>query len=124
LAEPKVGFIWNAVVEEILGNGQVNRVRIRHLETGKTETLDTDAVFINIGHTPNTDLFKGQLELTRDGYILTDRRQQTNIPGVFAAGDVQDPVYRQIVTAAGTGSAAAIEAVRFLDEQKHKEKVE
>jgi thioredoxin reductase (NADPH) len=78
-------------------------------------------VFIYIGHTPNTKLFEGQLELSEEGYIVTDRRQRTSVPGVFAAGDVQDPIFRQIVTAAGTGSAAAIEAVRFLDEQSFKE---
>ena len=86
--------------------------------------MEPDGVFIYIGHIPNTDLFRGQLELTSEGYIVTDRRQRTSVPGVFAAGDVQDPIFRQIVTAAGTGSAAAIEAVRFLDEQKHKEKTE
>jgi len=120
--EPKVKFVWDTVVEEILGDQEANAVRIRNLKTDEVKTLETDGVFIYIGHIPNTGLFKGQIELTPDGYIVTDRRQRTSVPGVFAAGDVQDPVFRQIVTAAGTGSAAAIEAIRFLDEQKHKEK--
>lgn len=121
-AEPKVSFIWDTAVQEILGDREANAVQIRNLKTGAVETLPTDGVFIYIGHIPNTDLFKGQIEMTPDGYIITDKRQKTSVPGVFAAGDVQDPIFRQVVTAAGTGSAAAIEAVRFLDEQRHKEK--
>jgi thioredoxin reductase (NADPH) len=100
----------------------VNGVRIRNVKTGKVSTLDTEGVFIYIGHIPNTQLFEGKLELDELGYIVADRRQHTSVPGVYAAGDVQDPIFRQIVTAAGTGSAAAIEAIRFLEEQKYKEK--
>jgi thioredoxin reductase (NADPH) len=121
-AEPKIKFLWDTVVEEILGDDEVNAVRVRNVKSGEVSTMDTDAVFIYIGHVPNTKLFEGQLELDERGYIVTDRRQRTSVPGVFAAGDVQDPIFRQIVTAAGTGSAAAIEAIRFLDEQEHKEK--
>jgi thioredoxin reductase (NADPH) len=121
-AENKISFIWDTVVEEVLGEDEASGVRIRNVKTGETSTLDTDGVFIYIGHIPNTRLFEGQLELDEAGYIKTDRRQHTSVPGVFAAGDVQDPIFRQIVTAAGTGSAAAIEAIRFLDEQKYKEK--
>ena len=117
---PKIQFIWNTVVEEILGDREASGVRVRNVETDEVSTIDTDGVFIYIGHVPNTRLFEGQLELDERGYIVTDRRQRTSMPGVFAAGDVQDPIFRQIVTAAGTGSAAAIEAVRFLDEQAHK----
>jgi len=123
-ANPKIRFLWNTVVEEILGDEAVKAVQIRNLKTGESSTIETSAVFVNVGHVPNTDLFRGQLELDANGYIVTDKRQRTSVPGVFAAGDVQDPVYRQIVTAAGTGSAAAIEAVRFLDEQQYKEKRE
>jgi len=121
-AEKKISFIWDSVVEEVLGDDEANGVRIRNVKTGDVSTLDTDGVFIYIGHIPNTQLFEGQLELDEAGYIVTDRRQHTCIPGVSAAGDVQDAVFRQIVTSAGTGSAAAIEAIRFLDEQKYKEK--
>ena len=124
LAHPKIDFVWDSVVEEILGDQEVNAVRVRNLKTGQVSTIETDGVFIYVGHIPNTRLFEGQLELDEDGYIRTDRRQHTSVPGVYAAGDVQDPIFRQIVTAAGTGSAAAIEAVRFLDEQTYKEKAD
>ena len=116
-AQPKIEFVWHSVVEEILGEGgQANAVRVRNVETGEVSTIETGGVFIYIGHLPNTEVFGGQLELDELGYIVTDRRQHTSVPGVFAAGDVQDAIYRQIVTAAGTGSAAAIEAIRYLDE--------
>jgi len=123
-ANRKIHFLWNTIVEEIMGGKKVNAVRTRNLKTGEGSTIETGAVFVYIGHVPNTDLFRGQLELDENGYIVTDKRQRTSVPGVFAAGDVQDPVFRQIATAAGTGSAAAIEAVRFLDEQQYKEKRE
>ena len=116
-AQPKIEFVWHSVVEEILGEGgQANAVRVRNVETGEVSTIETGGVFIYIGHLPNTEVFGGQLELDELGYIVTDRRQHTSVPGVFAAGDVQDAIYRQIVTAAGTGSAAAIEAIRYLNE--------
>jgi thioredoxin reductase (NADPH) len=115
--EPKIAFVWNSVVEEILGEGgEANAVRLRNVQTDAVSTMETGGVFIYIGHLPNTGIFRGQLELDEQGYIVTDRRQHTSVPGVFAAGDVQDAIFRQIVTAAGTGSAAAIEAVRYLDE--------
>jgi thioredoxin reductase (NADPH) len=116
-AEKKISFVWDTVVEEILGEGgEANAVRVRNVQTGEVSTLETGGLFIYIGHLPNTDVFQGQLELDERGYIVTDRRQHTSVPGVFAAGDVQDPIFRQIVTAAGTGSAAAIEAIKYLDE--------
>jgi thioredoxin reductase (NADPH) len=121
-ADPKIEFVWDSVVKEVLGDGEANAVRVRNVKTGEVTTLDTEGVFIYIGHIPNTKLFEGKLELDELGYIATDRRQHTSVPGVYAAGDVQDPIFRQIVTAAGTGSAAAIEAIRFLEEQKYKEK--
>jgi thioredoxin reductase (NADPH) len=121
-ASPKISFVWNTVVTEILGDQEANAVQIRNVKTDEVSTIETDGVFIYIGHVPNTKLFEGQLDLDETGYIITDRRQRTSVPGVFAAGDVQDAIFRQIVTAAGTGSAAAIEAIRFLDEQTFKER--
>jgi thioredoxin reductase (NADPH) len=117
-ADPKIEFVWDTVVEEIMGDGEADAVRVRNVKTGEVSTIETGGVFIYIGHIPNTELFRGQLELDETGYIVTDRRQRTSVPGVFAAGDVQDAIFRQIVTAAGTGSAAAIEAIRYLDERK------
>lgn len=120
---PKIAFVWDSVVEEILGtseNGKkaVTGVRLRNLKTGALTTLRTDGVFMGIGHRPNTQLFKGQLEMDSVGYLITrDRTTQTNIPGVFAAGDVADSAYRQAVTAAGTGCMAAIDAERWLELQ-------
>ena len=116
-AQDKIEFVWNSVVDEILGeNGEANAVRVRNVQTDEASTIETGGVFVYIGHLPNTEVFRGQLELDEFGYIVTDRRQHTSVPGVFAAGDVQDAIFRQIVTAAGTGSAAAIEAIRYLDE--------
>lgn len=116
----KIKFVWDAVVEEILGDDTgVTGARIRNLKTDETTELDAEGVFIAIGHEPNTALFKGQIDLDAQGYILTDRRQHTNIPGVFAAGDVQDHIFRQAVTAAGTGCAAAMEAEKYVAELEH-----
>ena len=117
---PKIDFIWNTVVTEILGNGEVKEARLKDVKTGEERLFPTDGVFIYIGHDPNTEVFKGQIALDEHGYILTDRRQRTSVPGVFAGGDVQDPIYRQIATAVGTGCAAAMEAEKFLAELKEK----
>jgi len=113
-ANPKIEFVWDSVVEEILGDQTVTGVRARNVKTGDTNMIKTDGVFIYIGMEPKSDLFAGQLELDRQGYIISNRRQHTNIPGVFVAGDVQDPYYRQVVIAAGTGAIAAMEAERYL----------
>jgi thioredoxin reductase (NADPH) len=112
----KVEFIWDTVVEEILGEEAVKGLRLRNVKTGQTSQLDVSGVFVFIGHVPNTSLFEGQLELDANGYIVTDRYTRTSLPGVFACGDVQDPRYRQAITAAGTGAMAAIEAERYLAE--------
>jgi thioredoxin reductase (NADPH) len=116
-ANPKIEFIWDSEVADVLdvGKGEVTGVVVRNLKTGAQHTLPLDGVFIAIGHTPNTALFKGQLELDDNGYIKTHAGTKTNIPGVFAAGDVQDHVYRQAVTAAGSGCMAAIDAERYLE---------
>ena len=111
---PKIDVVWNSVVEEILGDDAVNGVRLRHVQTDETTERPIDGVFMAIGHTPNTSLFEGQLEL-QNGYIVVDEpTTRTSVPGVFAAGDVTDVIYRQAVTAAGQGCKAAIDAERFL----------
>jgi thioredoxin reductase (NADPH) len=117
-ANDKIAVLWDSVVEDILGEGEpaaVAAVRVRNVKSGETRELALDGVFIAIGHTPVTDLFKGQLKLDADGYIVTaPDSTATSVPGVFAAGDVQDKVFRQAVTAAGTGCMAALEAGRHL----------
>jgi len=114
-ANPKIHFVWNSTVEEVLGDGAVRAVRIRDLTTGKEYEHPTNGVFVAIGHTPNTSLFEGQLEL-EDGYIVVEEpTTRTSVPGVFAAGDVVDRSYRQAVTAAGMGCKAAMDAERFLE---------
>jgi thioredoxin reductase (NADPH) len=114
----KIDFIWNTDVKEILGSpeGGVTGVRLHHTQTGEQRIFPCEGVFIAIGHKPNTDLFKGQLDMDEVGYLITSgRTMATNIPGVFACGDVQDSFYRQAITAAGTGCMAAIDAEKFLD---------
>jgi thioredoxin reductase (NADPH) len=113
----KIDFIWDSEVIDVadLEKGEVTSLVLRNLKTGETRHLAVEGVFIAIGHTPNTSLFKGQIDLDQNGYIVTHHGTRTNIPGVFAAGDVQDHVYRQAVTAAGSGCMAAIDAERYLE---------
>ena len=120
-ASNKIEFVLNKVVEEVLGDGKVSGVRLSDTTTGEESTIDADGIFVAIGHDPNTALFLDQLDHEPDtGYLLTrGRSTETNISGVFAAGDVQDHVYRQAVTAAGSGCAAALDAERWLSEQRH-----
>jgi len=113
---PKIRFIWNTVVTEILGDEAVNAVRLKNLASGEESLFPTEGVFIFIGHKPNTQLFEGQLQLDEKGYLVTDKLMRTNIPGVFAAGEVADPVFRQVITSAGMGAAAAMQAIHFLQE--------
>jgi len=117
-AHPKIGVVWNSAVEEILGGGSpetVTGIRLRDTQTGILSDHPTDGVFIAIGHTPTTEVFAGQIMIDRDGYIQTEPGStRTSVPGVFAAGDVQDKIFRQAVTAAGTGCMAALEAEKFL----------
>ncbi len=116
-ANAKIDFIWDSAIAEIkdVGKGEVTGVVVRNLKTEQLSDLPLDGVFIAIGHTPNTSLFEGQIELDANGYIVTREGTRTNVPGVFAAGDVQDHVYRQAVTAAGSGCMAAIDAERYLE---------
>jgi thioredoxin reductase (NADPH) len=116
---PKVRFIWDSTVTAIQGDQGVSGVEIKNLKTGEVSTLATDGVFPYIGHVPNTWIFQGKLDLDENGYIIADDRTRTKVPGVFAAGDVVDHVYRQAITAAGDGCKAAMEATWFLAEQEH-----
>jgi thioredoxin reductase (NADPH) len=114
MANEKMTFVWDTVVEEIVGNGKVEAVRLRNLKTGTAERLATDGVFIYIGHFPNTDLFRGQLAMDGHEYLTTDARMMTSVEGVFAAGEVMDPVYRQVATSVGQGAAAGMMLERWL----------
>ena len=120
LSNPKISVIWHSVVEEIEGDGGVTGVRLRNVKTDEPTEHSTDGVFVAIGHTPNTSLFQGQVGLTDGGYIVVDEPSTaTSVPGVFAAGDVTDRVYRQAVTAAGQGCKAAMDAERFMETKAH-----
>lgn len=111
----KISFVWNSIVEDILGNEVVTGVRLKNIVTGKTVVMPCAGVFVAIGHKPNTALFAGQLDMDAKGYLVTKKGTVTSVPGVFAAGDVQDSTYRQAITAAGSGCMAAIDAERFLE---------
>ena len=116
---PKCKVIWDTEVVEVLGDGKkVTGVKLKNTKTGKVTELKTDGVFLAIGHVPNTSIFKGMLNMNELVYLTTDRFMKTNIPGVFAAGDVQDVRYRQAITAAGTGCQAAMEAEKYLAEHE------
>jgi thioredoxin reductase (NADPH) len=112
---PKISFNWNSVITEIVGDQAVEAVRLKDLTTGAQRLHKTDGVFIFIGHTPNTELFQGQLEMDDLGYLKIDALMHTNIPGVFAAGEAADPHFRQVITSAGMGAAAGIQANHYLD---------
>jgi thioredoxin reductase (NADPH) len=118
---PKIDFIWNSTIDEIqdVKAGKVTGIRIRDLQTSAVTERPVDGVFIAIGHTPNTQVFQGLLDMDGVGYIKTHDGTKTSVPGVFAAGDVQDRVYRQAITAAGSGCMAAIDAERFLERTGH-----
>lgn len=116
MENPKISFTWDTIVTEVTGKDAVQAVRLQNVKTGEQRDLPADGVFIFIGHHPNTQLFEGKLELDERGYLVTDKLMRTNIPGVFAAGEVADPVYRQVVTSAGMGAAAAMQAIHFIQE--------
>lgn len=119
-ANPKMKFIWNSVVEEIQGEEAVKSVRLKNVLTGEETIFPTDGVFIFIGHTPNTQLFQSQLEMEPGGYIKTNMLMETSVPGVYAAGEAADPNFRQVITSAGMGAAAAMQAVKFLEKTEEK----
>lgn len=112
---PKINFIWNTVVTEAIGADKLTGVKLKDLKSGKESTFPTDGLFIFVGHTPNTEMFSGQLEMD-NGYIKVDEHMHTSVPGVYAAGEAADSHFKQVVTSAGMGAAAAIEATRFLEE--------
>ena len=115
-ANPKIKFMWNSVVTEIQGKDAVKSLRLKNVVTEEECTMPIDGIFIFIGHSPNTQLVKDQLEMDENNYLVTDKLMHTNVPGVFAAGEVADPHFRQVITSAGMGAAAAIQAGHFLDE--------
>ena len=120
-ANPKISFVWDSEVVDVLdpAQGVVSAVVTRNLKTGAESTLAVDGLFLAIGHTPNTSLFVGQLDMDEAGYLITREGSRTNVPGIFACGDVQDHVYRQAITAAGSGCMAAIDAEKFLEHHGH-----
>jgi thioredoxin reductase (NADPH) len=119
LANPKISFLWNSVIEEVLGEDKLAALRIRDTVTGAASELAVDGCFVAIGHAPNTALFEGQLEMDENGYLATGEGTKTAIAGVFASGDVQDHVYRQAITAAGSGCMAALDVERYLEALGH-----
>lgn len=117
-SKPNVNFVWNSTVEEVLGQDQVIGVRVKNTQNGKVSELEIDGLFIAIGHKPNTDFLKGQLDLDEKGYVIITGETKTKIPGVYVAGDVSDHKYRQAVTAAGSGCKAAFDAEEYLENLK------
>lgn len=114
--QSKIKFIWNTVITEVMGEEAVKAVRLKNVVTGEVSEHPTDGVFVFIGHTPNTQLFQGQLDLDEHGFIKTDMTMHTNIPGVYVAGEAGDPYFRQVVTSVGMGAAAGMQAIKFLEE--------
>ena len=119
-SNPKISFTWNTVVEEILGgeNNAVRAVRLRNVETGEVTEKPTDGVFIFVGHIPNSQLFGDQLAVNENGYVITDQRFRTSVDGVFAGGEIQDEIWRQVATSVGQGCSAAMSAIHWLEEHE------
>jgi thioredoxin reductase (NADPH) len=117
-ANEKIDFVWDTVIEEINGNGLVNSIMTENLKTGEKKKLDTQGVVIYIGHYPNSKFLEGHLVMDEHGYIITDERMRTSVEGVFAAGEIQDPIYRQIATSVGQGCAAAMMCEKWLSERE------
>ena len=117
MENPKIKPVLNSVVKSINGDGVVKSVSIQNVKTGKVEDLVVDGIFVFIGHKPNNDLYKGQVQIDEKGYIVVDSKMQTNIPGVFAAGEAADSQFKQVITSAGMGAAAAMSASKYLEEK-------
>ncbi|MGQ0602680.1 MAG: thioredoxin-disulfide reductase [Anaerolineales bacterium] len=115
-ANDKIQFVYNTVLDEITGNGKVQNVKARSMTSGNTENWTTDGVFVFIGHFPNSQMFKGQLTMDEQNFLIVDKYMQTSVPGVFAAGEIMDPIYKQAISSAGQGCMAAISAERYLEE--------
>lgn len=116
-SNPKINFVWNSIVTEVLGDEKVNGLRLKDTQTGAESTLATDGLFIFIGHTPNTQMFRGQLDMDDLGYINANHYMEASLPGVFVAGEVADSHFRQVITSAGMGASAAIQATHFLEKE-------
>lgn len=115
MEHPKIDFIWDTIVTETVGTEKLEALKLKNVKTGDESVLETDGLFIFIGHIPNTQMFKGKLDMSDHGYITINDKMETSVPGVFAAGEAADPHFRQVVTSAGMGAAAAIQATRFLE---------
>jgi thioredoxin reductase (NADPH) len=117
---PKMNFILDTVVTDLVGSDKLESLKLKNIKTGEESVFETDGLFIFIGHIPNSQMFKGQLEMSDLGYVIVNDKMETNVPGVYAAGEIADPHFRQVVTSAGMGAAAAIQATRFLEEEEAK----
>jgi len=116
LNEPKISFVWNSTVVDVFGKDKVEGVRLRRVDSGEESELECDAVFIAIGHNPNTDIFRGQIDLDGNGFVVAKGDTETSVEGVFVAGEAKDPRYKQAITAAGEGCKAALDVERYLEE--------
>lgn len=115
---PKMNFILNTVVTEVVGTDKLTALKLKNLQTGEESTFETDGLFIFIGHAPNSQIFKGQVEMSDLGYVIVNDKMETSVEGVYAAGEIADPHFRQVITSAGMGAAAAIQATRYLEEKE------
>lgn len=118
IANKKISFVWDTVVNEIFGNGVVKAIEVTNIKTGQKSEMLTDGVFVFVGHFPNSKFLEGQVALDEHGYVITDELMRTSVPGVFAAGEIQDPIYRQIATSVGQGCAAAMQTEKWLSERE------